>query len=185
MTSRLRKVDRSILEQSSDQDSPAQLLDIDEQVELIHQLKNANDQTFTQFKSFLSIILAIELPIIILIELIHRHKDIHAVLILLSILLSVINLRYDPTKYDLKLLITSRHVASFGNFLIYKNNYINAVICIQLAYSFVSSGARPTNLYYLLPGINLISLYLFKSWFYETNKEVESLHNLKYKYKNV
>lgn len=188
MTSRLRRLDKSILRAGDDygEDEPTShvLLDIDEQEDLIQSLQLENQETYTTYKKYLLFMIRIQLPCIILLELMHRQRDLQALLILLSLLMTLINIQFETAKFDPAVVVSHRPTASAIGYLVDHNSVINGMICIQLVYLFIVAGEL-TKMYYLLPLINFGSLQLFRVWFSSTSKDVELLNSLKYKYKNV
>ncbi|KAG7665505.1 uncharacterized protein J8A68_000907 [[Candida] subhashii] len=162
MMSRLRKVDKSILEQSS---SEPVLLDTEDQTNLINNLSISNQQTYDKYVKYLSYLYIIQIMAIITIQFLTKPKLI-TLLILLSIALSVINIKF-PNYY-------STYV-----------KYMNWGICIQCIVLLVMKIKEDREIFCILPVFNNISVWCFRNWFEDMIQHVDQLDKLKYKFKNV
>ncbi|ODV77292.1 uncharacterized protein CANTADRAFT_7774 [Suhomyces tanzawaensis NRRL Y-17324] len=170
--SRLRKLDRAVLDTSSE------LLDSDDQAALIDRLSTENIHSYASGKRYLSLALLVQLPVVMYLEHHHNPQAAHAhlrvLLILLSNVLTLVNLREFAVGVASPVPIAVPVIV----------DVVNGIICCQLLYS-LGAGWSLEKLYYLLPSINLGSLVLFRWWYVSTIHEVEALGKLTYKYKTV
>lgn len=158
--SRLRRLDKKLIDQHLNSDLP---LDIDDQSFIVSQLTSSNRKSYNSNRLYFTILLLVQVPIIIVLN--HLIRNLNLVIVLLSTTLTLVKLRRDDG--------VTRYL-----------NYLNALICIPLVMSFITE-IRFEKLYYLLPVVNLANLVLFRWWYSKTEKELEVLDGMKYKFKSV
>lgn len=214
MTSRIRKVDKSLLDQSTVEiDLSSQFLDSDDQELFINQLTVENELQYKSSKKVLNLLILIEIPIIAyylssnVFDLERKTSSIS--FLVLSNLLTLVNslnqtskirstvlsqlfsLGLSPSSVIIKL---AKNILTFNGF-----NYLNISVNFQIYYvcyvcwtSIKEVNEKPNTglfivylLFNSLPFFNLVMLILINSWFKNMSSDLEDLSNLKYKFKSV
>ncbi|KAL6452511.1 hypothetical protein SBY92_001770 [Candida maltosa Xu316] len=98
MSSRLRKLDKTILSQTSE------LIDIDDQTDLIDTLTSENLQTYKTYVRYLTILYLIQIGVLFILP-----KSVHYELFTISILLNIINTNY--RKYYKVLMVVNGFIS--------------------------------------------------------------------------
>lgn len=185
--SRLRKLDRAIL----DQNGP---IDIDDQDLLITQLRQKNDESFALYTKVLALSIVVELPILLWLAKtadLTRTRTLISVIMILSSLLSLMILLYDVNVLGNHLLVhingrvRSAKLALLIRFIFsYKGvNILNSVLLLQLGGELRKLGLK--GMYCVVPAGNLIMALLVRRWHTEIKGNVKELDGLKYDYKTV
>ncbi|KAK6205348.1 uncharacterized protein RJT21DRAFT_111872 [Scheffersomyces amazonensis] len=196
MTSRVRRLDKSILQVESnegEEDGSPILMDIEDQNQLIQDLSISNQVSFVQFQKFLIVLILIEIPIHIILHSIARHQqgksirsNVANLLILCSFVLSLTMVLTSslPLQGSIKYLESLDPKIRWG---LDKIKYVNGIICAQVFYLFINGGEFKwtLNLNYILPIINYIMIVFANMWFIRLDNDVKDLIKLRYKYKNV
>lgn len=185
--SRLRRVDRAILEQNEPIDSQDQEL-------LIVQLAKQNDENLALYSKVLAFAVVVELPILIWLTRtasLKREKLLFTIIITLSSLLSLVNLMYnidDLGEHLLRRIIlrnwsrsfatVSKHIISFNGVAAF-----NALLLVDLANVARKLGFK--HMYCIVPIGNLIMVFLIRKWYSEIKGNVKELDGLRYDYKGV
>ncbi|KAF3987622.1 hypothetical protein FT663_04384 [Candidozyma haemuli var. vulneris] len=185
--SRLRKVDRAILEQNEP-------IDTEDQELLISQLRQKNDENLTLYTRVLALSVVVELPILLWLTKTadsKRDKTLFTILIVLSSILSLLNLLYDVSAigdHVSRRLISrdwNRNVAQVARYVLSYHgvNVLNALLLLQLGNAARQSGFK--NMYCIVPVGNLIMVFLLRKWHTDIKGNVKELDGLKYDYKGV
>lgn len=185
--SRLRKVDRAILEQNEP-------IDTDDQELLITQLRQRNDENLAIYTKVLALSVVVELPLLLWLT---KTADLRSdrltfmLLITLSSALSLVNLLYDVgilgdhllRKLTLRgwnggLAQPIRIALSYSGV-----NILNLILLLQLALAARAQGLK--GMYCLVPVGNLVMVFCMRRWHTEIRGNVKELDGLKYDYKGV
>ena len=168
--SRLRRLDKKIIDQHLDHDGP---IDTDDQEQIIRELSVENRESYERGKFYIATVLLVELPLVIYASHISKSRGFGLVLVILSTMLSLIKLKLDE-------IVASDRVHQVLDWL----NPINGVVCLPLV---ILLWQRDDwfRFYYLLPLMNLGNVVLFRWWFMKTAKDLKGLTGMKYKFKLV
>lgn len=180
--SRLRRFDKAVL----DLNEP---LDSDDQDLLITGFIRANDDSFSLYTKILGALILIEIPILLwaIKELDPlSHASLKTMTVLLSCILTLVNLVYDVSKVGNQ--ITSRIRSTTMGKVIAKVisfhgiNLLNGILLVQLS---LLIQWRLASLYYFVPVGNLITMNLLFRWHEQIKGNVKELGGLKYDYKEA
>lgn len=185
--SRLRKVDRAILEQNEP-------IDTDDQELLITQLRQKNDENLAIYTKVLALSVVVELPVLLWLTKtadLRNDRLTFTLLITLSSALSLVNLLYDVgilgehllrklilRGWDGRLAQPVRKALSYSGV-----NFLNLILLFQLAMAARAQGLK--SMYCLVPAGNLVMVFCMRKWHTEIKGNVKELDGLKYDYKGV
>ncbi|KAI5959544.1 hypothetical protein KGF57_002069 [Candida theae] len=172
-SSRLRRLDKLVLDQSS-------LLDEDDQMDYITQLSNYNLNQYHTYRKWIFYFYILQIVIIVLLNFISTdvHNKLLLLLIFLSVSLHVVSIQELPRKYHYNVTILGKKV-DVVSFI----SVINVVISAEVGYL----DFFKIKVYYfgVLMICNILLPRMHRSMFDQIDKSVKELDKLKYKYKNV
>ncbi|PVH14592.1 uncharacterized protein CXQ87_002737 [Candidozyma duobushaemuli] len=185
--SRLRKVDRAIL----DQNEP---IDTEDQELLITQLRQRNDENLAIYTKVLALSVVVELPILVWLTRTANSKKEKlslTLLITLSSILSLLNLLYDVNvlgehvSRKLRSKAWAQGLAQPVRLALsyHGMNILNLILLLQLGAAAWQSGLK--SMYCIVPMGNLVMVLLMRKWHTEIKGNVKELDGLRYDYKGV
>lgn len=185
MSSRTRKLDKELL-------ASQMYLDSDEQDALVSRLASQNVQLFKTYNRLLAYLIVVELPVLLLVM---SRMDAGLgprLLLILSNLLSLVNILYKVTAVKVHLIdYLHKHSVNEGTvrvvdfvFTFTGVNIVNALLNLQMwLRAWLLEGIL--RLVYLVPSFNLVFLVMVNKWFSEAKQDITGLHGMKYKFKTV
>lgn len=180
--SRVRRIDKAVLELNEPLDSQDQEL-------LISDFIRRNDDSLAMYTKVLGALILFEIPLLVwIIRAIdpYPRTALKIITITLSCVLTLINLSYDIGKMadqinqqvqNVTRAAIVKRLVSFGSI-----NVINALLLLKLATVIERSWI---SLYYFVPLGNLITMNLLYYWHEQMKGNVKELNGLKYDYKSV
>lgn len=208
MTSRVRKVDRSLLDQSTVEiDLSSQFLDTDDQELFINRLTVENELQYKNSKKYLNLLILIEIPIILY----YLNSNIFKVslkrntlsFLILSNLMTLMNSLNQTSKIRSILVARLLHLGLGPHSILVRLtkkiltpngvNFLNVLINLQIYHlcyiNWTKSAETGVFIIYLLFNFlslfNLVMLVFINRWFKNISGDLQDLSNLKYKFKTV
>lgn len=177
--SRLRKVDRALLESDSLAEGP---LDSEDQELLLQLLAAQNDQSSLFYSRVVALSIVVELPIVVLLVRIATHNAFVVLLLVLLLLLSLINCLYDVLKAGE--LVANRsgtpasYVVSFHGVAA-----LNVLLVLRLIYYVFKESMGFKGVFVIAPVGNLAMVLVLHSLHGGVGSKLQDLHSMRYKYK--
>lgn len=185
MSSRARKLDKQLLASQN-------YLDSDDQDALVTRLSTENFQSFKTYNRLLAYLIVVELPVLLLVTSRMDSALGPRLLLILSNLLSLVNILYKVTAVKVHLIdyLHKRNVNSTTVWVVdfvftfTGVNIVNLVLNVQLwLRAWALEGVL--RLVYLVPSFNLVFLVLVNKWFTDVKHDIKGLHGMRYKFKSV
>ncbi|KGU12329.1 hypothetical protein MEQ_01572 [Candida albicans P87] len=212
-TSRLRKFDKSLIQESTSTETAdnTELIDIDDQTNLIDQLTITNQINYAKSMKYLIYLYILQIILVLSLSITqtkrsnnsinnsNTNKKTHVdhrlqyILLILSICLNIINVKFGTitTTNNINNIISQGSSINLNKWM----KWINRLITLQLLYHGYSMiiVSLTTNiidqyrgiLFMILPGFNISMPWLFFYWYKHMDESVQQLNELKYEYKNV
>lgn len=175
-------MDRAILDQNEPLDSEDQEL-------VISQLSLENDASLKLYKKVLALSILVEIPPLVMLARAVTHAPLLKVL-LVSLLVLLNFLTLVNTVFDVKVALQTlphKVQGTVGRLVTFEGvSIINGILVVQMLYiTFWEERLGWMGIFTVVPIGNLITLMLLRSWHEGVALELEGLHGLKYKFKNV